>query len=80
MNRFEAGERIMDISEEMQGLLREAMDLIAEHGTELDYLRARSYWYAHIIISLGGEHGYMARSASSMIGTANDLMEAKDSE
>ena len=80
MNRFEAGERILEISEEMQGLLREAMDLLREHGTDLDYQRARSYWYAHIIISLGGEHGYMARSASSMIGTANDLMETKGDE
>ena len=80
MNRFEAGERILEISEEMQGLLREAMDLLREHGTDLDYQRARSYWYAHIIISLGGEHGYMSRSAGSMISTANDLMEAKGNE
>ena len=80
MNRFEAGERILEISEEMQGLLREAMDLLREHGTDLDYQRARSYWYAHIIISLGGEHGYMARSAGSMISTANDLMEAEGDE
>ena len=80
MSRFEAGERILEISEEMQGLLREAMDLLREHGTDLDYQRARSYWYAHIIISLGGEHGYMARSAGSMISTANDLMEAEGDE
>ena len=36
MSRFEAGERILEISEEMQGLLREAMDLLSEHGTDLD--------------------------------------------
>ena len=80
MNRFEAGERILEISEEMQELLREAMGLISDHGTDLDYQRARSYWYAHIIISLGGEHGYMARSAGSMIGTAEDLMAGEDDE
>ena len=80
MNRFEAGERILEISEEMQELLREAMGLLSEHGTDLDYQRARSYWYAHIMIALGGDHGYMARSAASMIGTAEDLMEGQESE
>ncbi len=80
MNRFEAGERILEISEEMQELLREAMGLLSEHGTDLDYQRARSYWYAHIMIALGGDHGYMARSAASMIGTAEDLMEGEESE
>lgn len=78
MTRFEAGERILEISEEMQELLREAMGLLREHGTDLDNLRARSYWYAHIMIALGGEHGYMARSTASMIGTAEDLMEREE--
>ena len=80
MTRFEAGERILEISEEMQELLREAMGLLREHGTDLDYQRARSYWYAHIMIALGGDHGYMARSAASMIGTAEDLMEEEEEE
>jgi hypothetical protein len=80
MNRFEAGERILEISEEMQELLREAMGLLSEHGTDLDYQRARSYWYGHIMIALGGDHGYMSRSPSSMIGTAEDLMEEGDDE
>ena len=77
MNRFKAGKRILEISEEMQELLQEAMGLISDHGTDLDTQRARSYWYAHIMIALGGEHGYMARSPASMIGTAENFMKAK---
>ena len=80
MSRFEAGERILEITDEIRDLLQEAMDLVRSEGTDFDRERARSYWYAHIMIALGGDHGYMARSASSMIGTANDLMEAKGNE
>ena len=80
MSRFEAGERILEISQEMQDLLQEAMGLLKEHGTEIDHLRARSYWYAHIMIALGGDHGYMARSPGSMIGTAEDLMAGEGDE
>ena len=80
MTRFEAGERILEISEEMQELLREAMGLLREHGTELDNLRARSYWYGHIVIALGGEHGYMGRSMCSMTDTAEELMADEEPE
>ena len=80
MSRFEAGERILEITEEIRELLQEAMDLVRSEGTDLDRERARSYWYGHIQIALGGEHGYMSRSAGSMISTANDLMEAEDGE
>ena len=73
-------ERVAEAKDLEHPIIREAMDLLREHGTDLDYQRARSYWYAHIIISLGGEHGYMARSAGSMISTANDLMEAEGDE
>ena len=80
MNRFEAGERIMDISEEMQGLLREAMDLVRSEGTDLDRERARSYWYGHIQIALGGEHGYLGSSMCSMTDAAEELMEEEELE
>jgi len=81
MNRFEAGERILEISEEIRDLLREAMGLISDNGTDLDYQRARSYWYGHIQLALGGDHGYMGRSMCSMADTAREMTEDEsDSE
>ncbi len=72
MSRFEAGERILEITEEIRELLQEAMDLDRE--------RARSYWYGHILIALGGEHGYMGRSMCSMTDTAEELMADEEPE
>lgn len=75
MTRFEAGERILEISEEIRDLLQEAMDLVREEGTDFDRERARSYWYGHILIALGGDHGYLGSSMCSMEDTARELME-----
>lgn len=80
MSRFEAGERILEITEEIRELLQEAMDLVREEGTTLDRERARSYWYGHILIALGGEHGYMGRSMCSMTDTAEELMAEEEEE
>lgn len=80
MSRFEAGERILEITEEIRELLQEAMDLVRSEGTDFDRERARSYWYGHIQIALGGEHGYMGRSMCSMEDTANELMEEIEDE
>ena len=75
MSRFEAGERILEITEEIRELLQEAMDLVRSEGTDLDRERARSYWYGHIQIALGGEHGYLGSSMCSMTDTAAELLE-----
>ncbi len=80
MSRLEAGERILEITEEIRELLQEAMDLVRENGTDLDRERARSYWYGHIVIALGGEHGYMGRSMCSMTDTAEELMADEEPE
>lgn len=80
MTRFEAGERILEISEEIRDLLQEAMDLVRSEGTDFDRERARSYWYGHILIALGGDHGYMGRSMCSMTDTAEELMADEDDE
>lgn len=80
MSRFEAGERILEITEEMQDLLQEAMNLVRENGTDLDWARARSYWYGHIQIALGGDHGYLGSSMCSMTDTAEELMEEEEPE
>ena len=80
MSRFEAGDRILEITEEIRELLQEAMDLVRSGGTDLDRERARSYWYGHILIALGGDHGYMGRSMCSMADTAEELMEEEEPE
>lgn len=80
MNRFEAGVRILEITEEIRELLQKAMDLVRVEGTDLDRERARSYWYGHILIALGGDHGYMGRSMCSMEDTAHELMGESEEE
>lgn len=80
MSRFEAGERILEISEEIRDLLQEAMDLVRSEGTDFDRERARSYWYGQIQIALGGDHGYFGSSMCSMTDTAEELMEEERPE
>jgi len=80
MNRFEAGVRILEITEEIRELLQEAMDLVREEGTDFDRERARSYWYGHILVALGGDHGYMGSSMCSMTDTAEELMGESEEE
>ena len=74
MSRFEAGERILDIKEEIIDLLQEAMDLMREQGSDIERERARSYWYAHIRMSLDEDHGYLARGNCTMEDSARELM------
>ena len=64
MSKTQAAERIREIADEIRELLAEAIDL-----TDYDsgaYSRARSYWYPHILIALGGDHGYLGSSMCSM--------------
>jgi hypothetical protein len=77
MSRFEAGDRILNIKDEIIELLQEAMDLVREHGTDTERSRARSYWYGHIRTSLDNDHGYLA-SNITMADTAEELMEEED--
>ena len=79
MSRFEAGERILNIKDEIIELLQEAMDLVREHGTDTERSRARSYWYGHIRTSLDNDHGYLA-SNITMADTAEELMEEEGEE
>ena len=77
MSRFEAGERILNIKDEIIELLQEAMDLVREQGTDTERSRARSYWYGHIRTSLDNDHGYLA-SNITMADTAEELMEEEE--
>jgi hypothetical protein len=76
MSKTEAAERIMEITEEIRELVQEAMDLIREEGSDLTRDRAQSYWYPHILTSLGGDHGYLGSSMCSMEDTARELEES----
>jgi len=76
MSRTEAAERIMEIAEEIRGLVGEAIELAREDDGV--YNRARSYWYPHILVALGGDHGFMGGSMCSMEDTARELEGAYD--
>jgi hypothetical protein len=78
MSKTEAAERIMEIAEEIRELLQEAIDLAGED--DMVYNRARSYWYPHILIALGGDHGYLGGSMCSMEDTARELEESCEEE
>ena len=80
MTRFEAGERILDISEEILDLLHEAMELVQEHGSPTEIARARSYWKAHISMSLNEDHGYLGSGGCTMEDTARELMAEEPGE
>lgn len=79
-DRFEAGERILDISEEIIDLLDEAMTLVRKVGTPTEIARARSYWLGHIRMSLNEDHGYVGRGTCTMEDTARELMAEEPGE
>jgi hypothetical protein len=78
MDKIEAADRIREIADEIRELLQEAMEIAGED--EMVYARARSYWYPHILIALGGDHGYLGGSMCSMEDTARELEEAGDED
>ncbi len=75
MSKTEAAERIMEIAEQIRGLVQEAMDLVREEGSDITRERARSYWYPQILTSLNEDHGYMRSSMCTMASTARELEE-----
>ena len=79
-DRFEAGERILAISEEIVDLLEEAMGLVRHVGTPTEIARARGYWLANIRISLNEDHGFMGRGGCTMEDTARELMAEEPDE
>ena len=80
MSKTEAAERIMEIAEQIRGLVQEAMDLVREEGSDIARERARSYWYPHILVALGGDHGYMGGSMCSMEDTAREMEDSYDED
>jgi len=80
MSRFQAGERILEIKEEIIDLVQEAMDLMRYEGTDTERERARGYWYGHIRTALDEDHGYMGRSMCTMEDSARELMADEEDE
>jgi len=80
MSRFQAGERILEIKEEIIDLVQEAMDLMRYEGTDTERERARGYWYAHIRTALDEDSGFMGRSMCTMEDSARELMAEEEDE
>lgn len=74
MGRFDAGERILEISEEIMDLVEEAMELVRREGTDAELARAKGYWNAHIRMSLNEDHDYLGGGGCTMADTAQELM------
>ena len=80
MSKTEAAERIMEITYEIRELVQEAMDLVQNEGSRLTHDRARSYWYPHILMNLGEDHGFLGGSMCSMESSAKELKEDEEEE
>jgi|13_taG_2_1085334.scaffolds.fasta_scaffold05260_8 hypothetical protein len=66
-------ERFEDIIYEIESLLEEAVELLNE-DMKL-YSRAKSYWYANMIVNLNHNHGFLSNSSYTMEDTLNEFIE-----
>lgn len=76
-NTYEIGQQLMDIAQEIKELADNAMRLV--RGTPEEG-RAKSYWYPHIVMALGEDHGYMGKNMFTMQNSAEALMGSEDEE
>jgi len=79
-NRLTAGARMIEIQEEISGLLNEAARLVRQHGVDSEAARPDAYWISHIRMALGGDHGYIGNSICSMMDTAESFLEEEEEE
>ena len=79
-NRLTAGNRLVEIQEEISGLLNEAARLTRHHGVDSEAARADAYWIPHIRMALGGDHDFIGRSMCSMMDTVESFLEEKGEE
>lgn len=63
-------QRFEEIIGEINELLEEAIDLVPE-GIARD--RAKSYWYAQMIVNISEDHEYMGGSMHSMQDTLEEF-------
>lgn len=79
-NRLTAGNRLVEIQEEISGLLNEAARLVRSHGVDNEADRADAYWIPHIRMALCSDHGYVGSSMCSMMDTAESFLEEEGEE
>jgi len=69
--------RLEEIQREIRDLADEALEIVKEHS-EIEYERARSYWYPHILGAIDKDNsGYLG---GSMIGLAETIENLKEAE
>ena len=78
-NRLTAGNRLVEIQEEISGLLNEAARLTRRHGMDSEAARADAYWIPHIRMALGGDHGFIGPKIT-MMDTAESFLEEEGEE
>ena len=70
--------RLLEIKDEMKELLGEAHDILRSGEDHIALRRAESYWYAHIVMALDKDHGYLGSSMCSMQDTIDELTESME--
>ena len=70
-------QRFEEIIGEIKELLEEAIDLVPEGITRS---RAKSYWYAHMIVNVSDDHEYMSSSMHSMQDTLEEFDDEDDED
>lgn len=76
-NYQEIGRQLHEYAQEIKELTDAAMQLV--RGTPEEG-RAKAYWYPHIVMALGDDHGYMGKNMATMSQSAESLMGGGDEE
>ena len=74
---YNIGDQLKDIAAEMKDLADNAMNLV--RGTP-EAGRARAYWYPHIVMAISDDHGYMGKSMTTMMDSAQRLMNGDEDD
>ena len=65
--------RLSEIKDEIKELMDEAKSIVEHSGNNTAWARAKSYWYAHIVMALDDDHMFMGGSMTSMQDTIDEL-------
>jgi len=72
-------DRLYEISDEINDLVKEARDIV-RNAHEGIYARAKAYWIPEIRMALSGEHGYLGGSMCSLEDTIEELKDLLEEE
>lgn len=79
MSKMEKKARLIEIQEEIQELASEALKLIRSES-EVSYERAKSYWYAQVIMALSHDHYYLGGAGVALQDSINELDDFESDE